>query len=166
MGDKNRFKIFSELIAGRFDRQNKIADIAGGKGYLQIELRKNGFQDVATYDLQLNTKRREVIEYHCYLFEEKMAANYDVLVGLHPDKATDLIISSAAKNKKSFAVIPCCVMANIIPFVRGKKIPHKSKFELWDEHLIQYAQKLNFKVEVQKLPFSGRNTAIIGTLSS
>lgn len=32
-----------------------------------------------------------------------------LVVGLHPDQATDSIVDFALQHSKSFAVVPCCV---------------------------------------------------------
>jgi hypothetical protein len=33
-----------------------------------------------------------------------------IVVGLHPDQATEPIVDFALENNKSFAVVPCCVV--------------------------------------------------------
>eukprot|EP00392_Amoebophrya_sp_AT5.2_P015345 g15547.t1 len=39
----------------------------------------------------------------------------DVIVGLHPDQATEAIVACAQQLKKPFAVVPCCVFAHLFP---------------------------------------------------
>jgi hypothetical protein len=42
-------------------------------------------------------------------------ADCDVLVGMHPDQATEPIIDAALALGKSFAVVPCCVFPDLFP---------------------------------------------------
>jgi len=39
----------------------------------------------------------------------------DVIVGLHPDEATEVIVDLAIKYDKPFAVVPCCVFPTMFP---------------------------------------------------
>lgn len=51
MGDTRRFRLMADLIARNVsDRSIPVADVAGGKGYLQAELRQRGFRDVISFD--------------------------------------------------------------------------------------------------------------------
>ena len=50
MGDKKRFDLFAKAISKRFPSWMRVADIAGGKGYLQLALKEQGFKDVITFD--------------------------------------------------------------------------------------------------------------------
>jgi len=38
-----------------------------------------------------------------------------LILGLHPDEATDDIVDMALKFGKSFAVVPCCVFSTKFP---------------------------------------------------
>ena len=42
----------------------------------------------------------------------------DVVVGLHPDEATDAIVDAALAARKPFAVVPCCVFPSAFPHRR------------------------------------------------
>lgn len=32
-----------------------------------------------------------------------------LVIGMHPDQATDAVVDFAVEHRKSFAVVPCCV---------------------------------------------------------
>ena len=46
--------------------------------------------------------------------------NCDIIIGMHPDQATEPIIDMALKYQKPFAVVPCCVFAHENPHRRLK----------------------------------------------
>ncbi len=50
MGDSRRFNVFANFIKENFPKCNKIADIAGDKGYLQTALRN---QPMVVTNIQL-----------------------------------------------------------------------------------------------------------------
>lgn len=55
MGDSQRFKVFAKEISQKFPlkKYKTIADIAGGKGYLNKELTKKGYK-VITFNKRDN----------------------------------------------------------------------------------------------------------------
>ena len=46
--------------------------------------------------------------------------NSEIIIGMHPDQATEPIIDMALKFQKPFAVVPCCVFAHENPHRRLK----------------------------------------------
>ena len=46
-------------------------------------------------------------------FDVDLINKSSLIIGMHPDEATDFIIDIAMKNNKSFAVVPCCVFPKI-----------------------------------------------------
>ncbi|MDI3467824.1 MAG: hypothetical protein OJF50_006645 [Nitrospira sp.] len=46
MGDPRRFHAFAEVIVKHLHPSMAIADVAGGKGYLQAALRERGFRSM------------------------------------------------------------------------------------------------------------------------
>ena len=158
MGDRNRFSAFADLIARNFaaDRYRIIADIAGGKGELQCCLRQKGFADVITFDNRNARRRLKNITYQKKLFNRNIEMEFDLLIGLHPDEATDVIISEAAKRKIPFIVCPCCIKPQAFPY-HGQ-----ANYLAWVKHLQKLAESLNFKVKTTVLPIHGKNIVIIG----
>ncbi|KAK3822328.1 MAG: hypothetical protein J3R72DRAFT_459178 [Linnemannia gamsii] len=55
----------------------------------------------------------------CTLLDDQFAVEYkdvfekaSILIGMHPDQATEPIVTMALKHNKPFAVVPCCVFAH------------------------------------------------------
>ncbi|KAG0055788.1 hypothetical protein BGZ83_007368 [Gryganskiella cystojenkinii] len=46
--------------------------------------------------------------------------NASILIGMHPDQATEPIVDMALKHKKPFAIVPCCVFPHENPDRRQK----------------------------------------------
>ncbi|KAF9138478.1 hypothetical protein BGX30_009104 [Mortierella sp. GBA39] len=58
----------------------------------------------------------------CTLLDEQFAVDQkdvfesaSILIGMHPDQATEPIVTMALKHNKPFAVVPCCVFAHENP---------------------------------------------------
>jgi hypothetical protein len=108
MGDSLRFKVFANYIKTNFPKVKSIADIAGGKGCLQVELRKLGYT-VTTYDKR-HVRISRNLSYKYAYFDNRVKDHYDLLIGMHPDEATDVIVTEAIKRNIPFCVVPCCVI--------------------------------------------------------
>jgi hypothetical protein len=145
MADKRRFDLFAELIVARFPG-TRVFDVAGGMGKLNEALTRRGRQ-VLTFDgrhkhLPVDYAQRQ------FTLEEPCAA--DVVVGMHPDGATRVIIEYAARHRLPFAVVPCC---------SDNGMPYKP----WMRHLAELAQGLGFAwVEEVTLPMEGRARVLLG----
>ena len=99
MGDPKRFDKFSTLIAERMNKDLKIADVAGGKGFLRIALAEKGIKDVETWDKrQVYRSGKQRFSY----FNWETEPQYDCIVAMHPDEGTDHSILYSAKHGVSF----------------------------------------------------------------
>jgi hypothetical protein len=128
--------------------------VAGGKGYLNLALREQGFQKVVTFD-----KRHKVvqkIDYRYAWFDDKVEEEFDLLVGLHSDEATDHIIVEAGRRRIPFVIVPCCVKPSAIPY----RASH-GRVE-WLTHLTREAQARKFEVTICRLRMNGRNEVLVG----
>lgn len=126
MGDPRRFQVFAEFIARTFPHAQRIADVAGGHGLLSVELLLRGFEPVIidprkADSLPRKTRKRlrkkalrtgvvPKLERVLAMIQEVDADQFDLIVGLHPDQATEPIVRAATRRDKPFAVVPCCVM--------------------------------------------------------
>lgn len=156
MGDARRFDVFANFIHSNFPNCKKIADIAGGKGYLQVALRNRGY-DVITFDKRKGRKNRPgKFEFQYRYFDSSVKEDFDLMVGMHPDEATDVIIVEAAKRNIPFAIVPCCVMPNAIPYWGQRS------YKQWIEHLKKSAQKLGYQVYEKQLKMNGCNLVLYG----
>jgi hypothetical protein len=113
MGDRRRFKVLAEFIR-RNHAPCRVADVAGGQGLLSLELAAMGFDctviDPRATDLP-RSLRGDVRKGKSPGFKRirGMFTNpdgYDLIVGLHPDGATETVIHAA--TLASVIVVPCC----------------------------------------------------------
>jgi hypothetical protein len=80
----------------------------------------------------------------------------DVLVGMHPDQATEPIIDAALSLNKPFAVVPCCVFPDLFPErvgVDGAPVRSYAQF-------LEYLRSKDPGIETAYLPFRGRSRVL------
>ena len=145
MADKRRFDLFADFLVQRFPG-SRIFDIAGGQGRLNEALTRRG-RDVTTFD-----RRHKHLPVHFAerLFTIDEPCEADLVVGMHPDGATRIIIEYAAHHRLPFAVVPCC---------SDNSMPYKP----WRRHLADLARERGFTtVGEHELPMDGRATVVFG----
>ena len=145
MADHQRFDLFAELLVRRFPAAARVFDVAGGQGRLNQALTARG-REVTTFDrrhkhLPVTYAQRD------FTLDEPCAA--DLVVGLHADGATRVIIEYAAKHRVPFAVVPCC-SDNSMPY------------NPWMRHLAELANGLGLAVDEETLPMTGRARVLVG----
>ncbi|HCF56711.1 MAG TPA: hypothetical protein DFS52_01780 [Myxococcales bacterium] len=146
MADKQRFELFARLLVSRFEAAPRIYDIAGGRGLLNEALTRLG-RTVTTFDQR---HKHVEVRYALRPFTLDEPCECDLVVGMHPDGATRLIIEYAARHSLPFAVVPCC---------SDNGLPYKP----WMRHLAGLARSLRFaRVEEALLPMQGRARVLIG----
>lgn len=145
MADKRRFELFARYLRGRFPRARRVYDVAGGMGRLNQELGKLGFSAL-TFD---SRAKRLPVEFAQRRFTLEEPCACELVVGLHPDGATRLIIEYAARNGLPFSVVPCC---------SDDGTPYRT----WMKTLSTLAQGLGFAVEDAELPMPGRARVLSG----
>lgn len=159
MGDSRRFNLFADIVADHVNSEAKVADIAGGKGYLQIALRERGFKKVETWDKRTrNNKtqiRKSVIDQRYSYFNQNCEHKYDAIVAMHPDEGTDHSILFAAKHRIQAIICPCCVKPSAVAYWESHK------YDLWKDHLINLGRRNNMEVIEKKLKMNGRNDVLI-----
>ncbi len=144
MADKRRFDLFAEWLVERFPAR-RIFDIAGGMGKLNVALTERG-REVTTFDTRW--KHLEV-RYAQRIFTLEEPCECELVVGMHPDGATRIIVEYAAKHRLPFAVVPCC---------SDNGMPYKP----WLRHVTDLARELGFAVEEATLPMEGRARIVAG----
>ena len=115
-----------------------ILDVAGGTGELSLLFALSGIPsrlvDPRGGNLpkrqrkQLRRSGREAFERHASLFggdgraaaatTAKLLRGVSLVLGLHPDEATDFIVDAAIAAKVPFAVVPCCCFSRLFPHRR------------------------------------------------
>ncbi|KAF9915577.1 hypothetical protein BX616_005835 [Lobosporangium transversale] len=87
-----------------------------------------------------------------------------ILIGMHPDQATEPIVDIALKHDKPFAVVPCCVFAHDNPHRRlsdGGRVNTTIEF-------VQYLMEkkpLGNRISKDYLPFDGINVVVFQKIS-
>ena len=83
-----------------------------------------------------------------------------LLVGMHPDQATEAIIDTALELDVPFAVVPCCTFPEFFPHRKtadGEPVATYSQ-------LIDYLMRKDPSIQKTFLPFKGRNQVLYRTL--
>jgi hypothetical protein len=146
MADKRRFELFARFLAERFPDRLRVFDVAGGMGQLNEELSRLG-REVTTFDQR--HKRLKVHGYQERRFTLDEPCLADLVVGMHPDGATRVIVEYAARHRIAFAVVPCCS-------------DNGTSYRPWVRHLEELARSLDLEVEAADLPMEGRARVILG----
>jgi len=81
-----------------------------------------------------------------------------VLVGLHPDQATEAVVDAALRLGKPMAVVPCCVFAGMFPHRRLGGDPGRPVRTYAD--LCEYLAAKHPAIETHHLPCEGRNKVL------
>jgi hypothetical protein len=160
--DRRRFRAFADFIHNTFPGHPRIADVAGGRGDLSYHLHELGL-DSTIVD---NRPARPSPWIHRALRKKSRAQgkltqlarlvakvedidlhDYDLIVGLHPDEATEHIVLSAVKHGRAFAVVPCCVFP-----LDGVKRSRQD----WQDYLASLAPG----TKTATLPINGANVVL------
>jgi len=145
MADKRRFDLFADFLVERFSAP-RVFDVAGGQGKLNEALTKRG-RSVTTFDLR---HKRLPVQYAQRIFTLEEPCEAELVVGMHPDGATRIIIQYAAAHRLPFAVVPCC-SDNGMPY------------NPWMRHLAELARESGFTtVEEVTLAMDGRARVLVG----
>lgn len=132
----------------------RVADIAGGKGYLRLALSERGY-DCTTFDHRRTYVRGHGKQVYRW-FSPAIKDHFDLLVGLHPDEATDVIILEAARRKMPFMICPCCIKPYAAPFNGSYRSAN------WIKHLETLAVNNGFVVDYRTLRMNGKSLVLIG----
>ncbi|MEQ7125165.1 hypothetical protein ABN034_11650 [Actinopolymorpha sp. B11F2] len=162
MGDRNRAWEFADFIDRTFPHAGRIADVAGGHGELSYWLQELGHSPVVIEprDVRLprwihrDLRKRAVREGHLARIERIVAPveavdlrGFSLVVGLHPDQATEPAVRAAVAYDLDFAVVPCCVFP-----MDGRTYTAQG----WLEHLATLAPGSR----IARLPISGANAVV------
>lgn len=146
MADKRRFDTFAHWITQRFAAP-RIFDVAGGQGKLNEALTDLG-RSVVTYDRKAARNPNVAYREQRFTLEEPCLA--DMVVGMHPDGATRVIVEYAAKHRIPFAIVPCCS-------------DNGTSYNLWMKDLKALALERFGVVREETLPMDGRARVLFVT---
>lgn len=82
--------------------------------------------------------------------------NCSIIVGMHPDQATEPIVDFALRYNKPFAILPCCVFAQESP---NRRLRSGETVKSYDQ-FVTYLQEKSSLIRVAQLDFEGRNTLL------
>ena len=162
---KFRFQLLHEWLVTE-TKPLRVADIGGGKGLLAYLLTSSGweatvidpvYQELPNKFKDIHSKKRVIIPSTAKVprisekFEPEMAADFDLLVGLHAHGCNIKIIDSCADYGIGFCLLPCCVIDEPMYPRRGIT---------WVGALTDYAIRAGFDVRAFRLPFVGQSIGI------
>ena len=78
-----------------------------------------------------------------------------LILGMHPDEATEDIVDMAVSHGKAFAVVPCCVFPDAFPERALDGAPVRSYAQFLD-----YLRAKDPGIETEYLPFQGRSRVL------
>jgi Zinc finger C-x8-C-x5-C-x3-H type (and similar) len=87
-------------------------------------------------------------------------ADCSMVIGMHPDQATEAAVDFALQMNKPFAVVPCCVFSTHFPRRRLRDGVTKVKTT---SQLVQYLAEKDDRIRVETLPFEGMNQVVFLT---
>ncbi|KAJ0405562.1 hypothetical protein P43SY_009611 [Pythium insidiosum] len=88
---------------------------------------------------------------------EQLIQQASVLIGMHPDEATDAIIDVALRFNKPFALVPCCVFGHV--FTERRRPDGVSKVVSFDD-LVEYLEHKHSTIQRDFLRFDGKNLVL------
>jgi hypothetical protein len=144
VADLRRFELFADWIVERFEAR-RIFDVAGGQGRLNEALSRRG-RAVTTFDTRHKHLPVTFAE-RAFTLDEPCAC--ELVVGMHPDGATRVIIDYAARHAVRFAIVPCCSDNSL-------------SYKPWMRHLAELAVASGLRVDEATLGISGRARILFG----
>lgn len=93
------------------------------------------------------TKRRSI---------SRAVREASALIAMHPDQATDAVFETALALDKPFAVVPCCVFADLNPH---RVLASGAPVRTYDE-MMEYYQAMGPDVRRARLAFQGRREVL------
>jgi hypothetical protein len=95
---------------------------------------------------------------------EQTLSECSIVLGMHPDQATDAIVDFALEFGKPFAVVPCCTYSKEFPKRRrppSPANPNGGGLVTTHKHLVEYLlAKAPGLCRTATLPFGGMNTVV------
>jgi len=163
-----------------------VLDVAGGNGKLSAALLDLGVRAVVLLDPKprlrdcATTKEHEqrltVIAEALHDDGSHLTSRKDdiaerirqcsIVVGMHPDQATEPIVDLSQRLEVPFALLPCCVMPSLFPCRRQRSnsdMPVRS-YRTFCRYLLDKAPE-GLQYQEDHLAFVGRNKVIYSTLS-
>ena len=150
----------ADAATGRNGEDEEGGGGGGGRG-------RGGSSPLRCTLVEPTARKETVLATGCALvtehFDEGFAARHvtlmrdcSILIGLHPDEATEAIVDMALAHGKPFAIVPCCVYPTLFP---GRRL-HSGQSVRTYRGLVHYLKAKHPDVETARLPFEGRNRVL------
>ena len=150
MGDARRNKIFAQFIKRNYPNSKTILVVADGLGELASCLMAEGYcVRVVEAKLRDRRKRAKGVDFIHGWFTRNDPIPEDLIIALHPDEATAEVVIAAQKNKKPFAIVPCCILGTEAIGIKG--------FHEWIKKLIHLS---GGECKITTLPIKGQNLVV------
>lgn len=164
MGDRRRFDVFARFIARQVPTRRRaelrVADVAAGKGALSFALREHGFRRITPFepDPRRGGQVRR-LGIRAQFFTAEHAQDFDLIVGMHPDEATDCILDGAAAVGAMAIICPCCAKPTAWTYWGAKSS------RPWIRHLVEQSARRGLRLSETTLPISGASTVLWGQVT-
>ncbi len=79
-----------------------------------------------------------------------------LMVGMHPDEATEAIVDISLALGKPFAVVPCCVMSRLFPHRLNRNNERVATYDMF----VEYLKAKHPRIQTAFLPFAGKNQVV------
>ena len=79
-----------------------------------------------------------------------------LLIGMHPDQATEPIVDFALAHGKGFAVVPCCVFPKLFPTRQLRDGRGVAKYDAF----LRFLAEKHHGIRVGCFPFDGKNKVL------
>ena len=180
-----RAKVFCDWILDTWGKDTLasglILDIAGGRGDLAFELATRRGLQCAVVDPRPAKLKKWQVKYQkkhpdaavARYYQDYFSSNFlsshsipsssiELVVGLHPDEATEPLVDAALSLGLDFCVIPCCVFSSSFPARRMKDGSSPSSYQPF----CQYLREKDGGIQEIDLPFAGKNKVLFWTNKS
>eukprot|EP00898_Chlorokybus_atmophyticus_P001998 jgi/Chlat1/279/Chrsp1S03056 len=186
-----RAKIFCSWLLDRFggverlSQGSGILDVAGGRGNVGFELCTRNGVPCTTIDpreQKFNREQHLILQglgntaRLCSHVQEEFGPAlwqspehhellYDcsLVLGMHPDEATEAIVDFALMANKPFAVIPCCVFPGLFPNRTLSAVNGVPQPVVTYEQFVAFLLAKDPRIQLEYLPFIGRNQVLYCT---
>ncbi|RLN48484.1 hypothetical protein BBJ28_00006773 [Nothophytophthora sp. Chile5] len=148
-----------------------VVDVAGGKGDIPIQLwirrgipttlidpcnRKLVDKANATEGRKMSPQLLRCLDDQALALHADLFTDCSLLVGMHPDEATEAIVDAALTLSKPFAIVPCCVMSRMFPDRQCRDGTPVDTYET----LVMYLLEKDPRIRSAFLSFAGRNQVL------
>lgn len=176
-----RARVFAEFVAMTFKRELAhspvVLDVAGGNGAVSVELARLCEAKCVVIDPKPRKRKllarkdwalRGSVEFLNVALDESFLASAggvellnsaSLIIGMHPDEATEPLVVTAIAHCISFAVVPCCVFSQVHPERRHCGLPVRTLGEFC-QYLSALGCDAGWRVQSMNLGFEGRDRVL------